>query len=135
MANVKFIRTPKGESLALLPRADYETLIKTVHRYERAEDRHDRRMVRKIERRITQGLDRTYPSVVVDAVLDGELPIRAWRKYYGWSAASFAAATGISAGYLSQIETGKRVGTLRVLQAMAEVLELSLADLTGEAFS
>ena len=37
MSKVQFIRTPKGESLAVLPRAEYEALAKVADRYDRAQ--------------------------------------------------------------------------------------------------
>jgi len=134
MGKAQYIRTPNGESLVLVPRVEYEALLRTLRRYETAEDREDRAMVRDVERRIAQGLERTYPSEVVHAVLDDIPPLRAWRQHYGWTAAALAEAAGISAGYLSQIETGKRAGSVRVLKAIAKVLKLDLGDLTGDAF-
>ncbi len=124
MLKVQFIRTPKGEALAVLPRAEYEALAKAADRYDRAQ-------LRAVERRIKEGREKEYPIAVVEAVADGVPPIRAWREDRDLSAAAVAEAAGISAGYLSQIETGRRSGTLRVLRAIAEVIGVTVTELTA----
>lgn len=124
MAKVQFIRTPKGESLAVLPRAEYEALAKAADRYDRAQ-------LRAVERRIKEGREKEYPFAVVEAVADGLPPVRAWREDRALSATAVAEAAGISAGYLSQIETGRRTGTLRVLQAIADVIGVTVTELTA----
>ena len=128
MTKVQFIRTPKGDDLAILPRADYEALIRDAARPDAAQ-------ARTVKRRPKKMRDGALPFDVVEAIVAGTSTPRAWRDYFGWTAAELAAAAGISAGYLSQIETGKRTGTLRVLRAIAGVLEIELADLTGESFA
>ncbi|MDA0366804.1 MAG: helix-turn-helix transcriptional regulator [Proteobacteria bacterium] len=128
MSKVQFIRAPKGGQLAVLPRTEYEALV-------RAADREDRAQLRAVERRMKQTREQAIPFAAVEAALDGQPLVRAWRAWRGMTAAELATAAGISAGYLSQIETGKRTGTLRVLRAIAGVLEIELADLTGESFA
>ncbi len=48
-------------------------------------------------------------------ILDGENPVKVWREYREMTQQALAQAAGISASYLSQIETGKREGTTAVL--------------------
>ena len=69
------------------------------------------------------------PADVVYALLDGANPIRVWREYRGLSQSELATAAGISSSYLSQLETGKRTGTADVLNTLAGVLNIDLADL------
>lgn len=68
------------------------------------------------------------PSHVPYAIMDGENPIKVWREYRGLTQQDLAQAAGISASYLSQIETGKREGTTAVLQTIARALNLTLDD-------
>ena len=42
---------------------------------------------------------------------------------------ALAAAIGIGKAYLSEIETGKKHGSIRVIKAAAEVLDVDLDDL------
>jgi predicted transcriptional regulator len=71
------------------------------------------------------------PSEVVYALLDGGNPIRVWREFRGLSQAELAAQAGISASYLSQLESGKRDGTMEVLQGVAAALGIGLDDIAG----
>jgi len=69
------------------------------------------------------------PAEVVYSLLDGGNPIRVWREYRGLSQAELATRAGISASYLSQLESDKRDGTMDVLSALAEALNVGLEDL------
>ncbi len=71
------------------------------------------------------------PAEVVYALLDGANPIRVWREYRGLSQGELAARAGISPSYLSQLESGKRDGTMEVLSAVAAALDVTLDDLVG----
>ena len=70
-----------------------------------------------------------FPVEVVDRLLAGENPIRAYRTYRGMTQKELAAAAGINPVYLSQIETGKRAGSQRTLTAMATALGGQPGDL------
>ena len=70
-----------------------------------------------------------FPAEVVDRLLAGESPIRVYRTYRGMTQKQLAEAAGINPVYLSQIETGKRAGSLRTLTAMATALGVQAGDL------
>lgn len=58
--------------------------------------------------------------------------IREWRHYRGMSVKTLADLAGLSAGFVSMVENGKRiVDRLSHLTAVAEALEVSVADLQG----
>ena len=78
---------------------------------------------------LENGEDELIPSEVVEALLDGENPIKVWREYRGLTQQQLADTAGISKPYLSQIETGKRKGTVDILSAIAKALNVSLDDL------
>jgi transcriptional regulator with XRE-family HTH domain len=50
--------------------------------------------------------------------------IRVLRQTKGWKAVTFAEAIGISAGYLNNIEAGRKQGSPPVLRRIADVLEV-----------
>jgi transcriptional regulator with XRE-family HTH domain len=52
--------------------------------------------------------------------------VRAFRAWRGLTIAELAHRVGIAPPYLSQIETGKRDGTLSVMHRIAKALELPL---------
>ena len=68
------------------------------------------------------------PAEVVNAILDGENPIKVWREYRGLTQRQLADAEGISKPYLSQIETGKRKGSTDILSALAKALKVTLEE-------
>ena len=70
-----------------------------------------------------------FPAEMVDRLLAGESPIRVYRTYRGMTQKQLAEAAGINPVYLSQIETGKRTGSLRTLTAVARVLDVDPGDL------
>ena len=73
----------------------------------------------------------TVPGAVVNAILDGASPVRAWRLYRGLTLEVLADRIGVSKGYLSQIEQGRKPGTLGVFRCLADVLGVFIDDLAG----
>ncbi len=73
--------------------------------------------------------EETFPADVVDRLLAGERPLKVFREYRGMTQKALAAAVSINPIYLSQIETGKRTGSTKVLTALARALDLDLDDL------
>ena len=69
------------------------------------------------------------PADVVHRICDGVHPVRVWREYRGMKAIDLARAAGISAPYLSEIETGKKDGTFKTMAAIAGCLDVTLDDL------
>lgn len=71
------------------------------------------------------------PASVVDALLDGRHPIKALREWRGLTQAELASKAGIAKLYVSQIETGRRTGTAKTLQAIAAALEVDMDMIMG----
>jgi len=74
---------------------------------------------------IENGEEELIPSEVVFAILDGENPIKVWRRYRHLTQSQLATSVGISVSYLSQLETGKRAGTTDVLVQLPEHCRLA----------
>ena len=70
------------------------------------------------------------PVGVVDRLIARENPVRVWREYRRRSLRQLAERAGIGVGYLSQIETGERKGTVDTLKKIAAALDVDLDDLT-----
>ena len=70
-----------------------------------------------------------FPAEVVDRLLAQENAVRVYRNHRGMTQKKLAEAAGINAIYLSQIETGKRTGSLKTLAAIAKALGVEPGDL------
>lgn len=123
--NAQTITTPAGERLVLLSEADYAALV------DAAEDNADRLAVAAFRRRIAAGEEELVPAAVVDRLLAGENRVRVWREHRGLKASDLAAQAGIAQAFLSQIETGKRDGTVETYRKLADALGVTLDDLAG----
>ena len=64
-----------------------------------------------------------FPAAVVRAELDGIHPVRAWREFRQLTIQALADAAGLSGPYVSQIECGKRTGTVATLKKLALALD------------
>src|SRR5699024_2694216 len=85
----------------------------------------------KARAEIAAGRDELVPSAMLDCLLDGENAVRVWRQHRGMNARELAAAAGLSAAYLSEIETGRKAPGLAALRKLAAALRVDLDDLAG----
>lgn len=113
------IITPGGETLILVPLAEYEALVDAL----------DIAEARLVQAEIAAGREELIPAETVYRFLDGENSIRVWREYRGLSAAELATRAKISAAYLSELESGKKQGGVNTLRKIAAALNLTLDDL------
>ena len=72
-------------------------------------------------------------SALPDDVLDqistrAEHPVKIIRKFRKMTQHDLAEKSGISRPYLTEIETGKKDGSIRAIRALAEALDVRLAD-------
>ena len=109
---------------AVIPYEDYR------HFLELLEDEADARIIAEFHEAYTAGREFLVPDEIVRRELAGESPIKLWREYRGLTQQELANRAGISKPYLSQIETGKRQGTLETLSAIAQSLDVPLDVLT-----
>jgi DNA-binding XRE family transcriptional regulator len=104
-----------GKSYVLVPEDDFEDMMDTIKANE-------------ILARIAAG-EETWPAELVYELLETESRIRTFRNYRKMTVSELAEAVGISQPYLSEIETGKKTGSVDVLKRIAAVLEVDLDDL------
>lgn len=123
----QIITSPAGERLVVLPEHEYQALV------DAAEDAADIAAIARIKQQLAAGEEEFVPSDVVDRILAGENLVRVWREHRGLSASTLAEKAGIAQPYLSQIETGKREGTLQTMKKIADALKLTVDDLIPRA--
>ena len=73
--------------------------------------------------------EESLPLAIVDRLIDGANPIKVFREYRGLTQRKLAAEIATTPAYLSQIETGRRQGSLKLLHRLAAALEVDLDDL------
>ena len=117
MTAVQYIEEEGQRRFAIIPIEDYEAMLEALDEAagQKAFD-------------AAIGVE-SFPSAVADRLIAGESPLRVFREYRALSLRGLAEKAGISAAYLSEIETGKRDGTVATMQKLAAALELSLDDL------
>ena len=99
---------------ALVPIKEYERLMALE------EDREDIAAAEAAKE------DETFPSEIVERLIEGENRVRVWRQYRGLRQGELAARVGISQSHLSDIEIGRSDGSFRVITAIARALEIDL---------
>lgn len=113
------ITTPGGEVLVVLPLADYEALI----------DAADIAAAEKVKADVAAGRDEMVPAEVANRLIAGESPLKVWREHRKLTGKALSDLTGISAGYLSEIESGSKPGGLATLRKIADALGVTVDDL------
>lgn len=114
---------PGGERMVVVPEATFERLR------DAAEMAEDVLAYDEAKRRLAAGEEEFVPSAMVDRILAGENLVRVWREHRGLTVSALAEMAGIAQPYLSQIETGKREGTLATMKKIADALRVKLDDL------
>jgi len=112
-----------------LRRADYQALLEEV------EAAADVAAARDAEARVAAGESEYLPIAMVERLAAGESPVRVWRQHRGMSAHALADAARLSPSYLSEIERGRKPGSLDAMSRLAKALRVSLDDLAGETIS
>ena len=128
---VRFETTPNGE-IAILPRADYERLKKLAD--EAMEDAGTARLVARAKKEIASGAP-LLPKEIIDRLANGENPIRVLRVFRNETQMELRVRVGITQGYLSDLENGKRKGPLELHQKLARALGVPLDLLAPIAVS
>ena len=119
--NVQIILKDGHPEYAVIPIQDYRRMVASLG---------DIADVAVIDRALREDkAGESIPGEVVDAIIDGAPPLRAWRLYRKFTLVSLAERAGISRSYLSQIENGNKPGTLGAYRRLAAVLGAEPEDL------
>ena len=74
----------------------------------------------------------SYTGAAAKRLLDGESPVRIWREKRGMTQRALATAAAIPAGYLSEIESRRKPGSVAADRALATALAVPMEDLVGD---
>jgi Helix-turn-helix domain len=114
---IQIIKTEAGDELVVLPRREYDALLAQLGD-EAAEDRMT--LILAAEARAEQ----PFPEAVSRAVLAGDTPLKAIRKWRVMTQQAVADAAAINQGYLSELEAGSKSGAPDTLRALARTLDV-----------
>ena len=129
MGEPQFIRTPSGDELVVLTRADYDALLEALTEAEEYAADVAIYDARKAE--LAGAGDAVLPAAVSAALLRGARLLEALRDWRGMTQTRLAEATGLAQGYLSDLERGRRQGTPETLARIAAALEVPAKWLVG----
>jgi DNA-binding XRE family transcriptional regulator len=118
MNAVQIIRTPTGEEMVVLSRAEYDAL---VERADYDEDADDVAIYDARKAELAAG-ESVLPAQVSAAILRGQSRLKAVRLHCNVAQIDLAHKSGIGQGYLSDLENGRRVGTPETLAKIADAL-------------
>lgn len=121
MSAPQIIRTPSGEELVVLPRAEYEALLERADH--EAEDADDVAIYDARKAELAAG-GVVLPPEVSAAILRGESRLKAIRNWRGETQLHLNFITGIGQGYLSDLESGRRTGTPETIAKLAQALSV-----------
>jgi len=119
MSKPQISRTPSGEELVVLPRAEYEALLERAE----AEDAEDVAIYDARKAELAAG-GVVLPPQVSAAILRGDSRLKAIRKWRDETQLHLELITGIGQGYLSDLESGRRTGTPETIAKLARALNV-----------
>jgi DNA-binding XRE family transcriptional regulator len=73
------------------------------------------------------------PHALMRRLIDGESPLKVWREHRGLSQAALAECAGVDKTQLSQMETGRKGGSVQVYRRLADALGVDIDDLVTAA--
>jgi len=118
----QFIKTPGGEELVIISRADYDALIGKLADME--EDAADVALYDARKADLMEGRDARLPEQVSGHMLRGASLLTSVRRWRGVTQIELAAKAGVGQGYLSDLESGRRKGAPETLDALATALDI-----------
>ncbi|MFP6746528.1 MAG: helix-turn-helix transcriptional regulator [Alphaproteobacteria bacterium] len=73
--------------------------------------------------------DESLPLDVAEKIINGDNPIKVYRKYRGLTQKALAEIVGSKSIYISQIETGHHSPSLKLVGKIAKALDVTIDDL------
>jgi DNA-binding XRE family transcriptional regulator len=109
--------------MVTIPREEYERLQAA------AEDLADLQTYDRAKAALAAGKEELVPADYVNRLLNGESALRVYRNLRGLTQATLAAKAGVNRVTVTEIETGRKQGSVTTLRALAKTLDVALDDL------
>lgn len=127
MNTPQIIKSPSGEEMVVLSKQDYDALMRAAN--EAAEDAAD--IAIYDARKSEFGEGKSFPAELSMAILRGESRLKAIRKWRGLNQSEVAKRTGITQGFLSDLENRRRKASLETAVKLAEILDVEISWIEG----
>lgn len=124
--NVQIIKNKDEVECAVIPYDEY------LHLVDKAKMLDDIQDFDRFQSALAQGEEQLFPVEIVDKLLEGQTPIKVFREFRGMTQDELAKKIDISIPYLSQLETNKRCGSIKVLTDIAKELGITLDMILGD---
>ena len=112
---------------AVLPIGLYRELLAL------AVDAEDIRAANNALGELATGQDELVPADVAHRLMqDEEHRLRIWRDHRGLTQTELETLSGVQQGYIAQIETGRKTGSIETLKKLAVALRINIDDLVAE---
>lgn len=123
-----------GRSFVLVPAEEYAALLREADGggFSQEEDAEDRSALAANDAARAAGEMVLVPREVTMAIVRGETPIAAFRKWRGLTQKQLAASAGLAQGHFSTIETGGRPVSVDRLRAIAKALQVPVSLLIDD---
>ncbi len=118
--NAQIIEKNGKPEWAVIPYNEFKKIKKSL------EDAEDIKDIEEHLKDIQDGKEPLIPAEITFSILEGEHPIRAWRKRKDLKVNELTRMIGISSAYLSQIENNKRNPTINTLKLIADALSIEI---------
>ena len=126
MNHVQIIEKDGQPEFAVLPIELYHRLL------EQAEDAEDIRAANDAMSELASGGDELVPADVARKLLqDGQHRLKVWREHRGMTQKQLESISGVRQGYIAQIESGKKTGSIDTLKKLAAALRIDIDDLVA----
>ena len=119
MNHIQMFKTPSGEEMVILSRQEYDDLVAAAA--DAAEDAADAAIYAARKAELVAGNDAVLPAELSAAVHRGDSRLKAIRKWRRLGQVDVSAHLGVSQGYLSDLETGRRNATADIVHKLADL--------------
>jgi DNA-binding Xre family transcriptional regulator len=121
-------RAPDGTEMVILTKEEYDRLASLAE-----EDEEDVAIFDERVAEIESGKVALLPPEVSQMMLRGDTLLKALRKWRNLNQLDLVPLTGLAQGYISDLESGKKKGTLETLKKLALALKVDPAWLDAGA--
>lgn len=109
-------------------KADWAKLMETIEDAEDVAAVSERRAIEAEAGK--ESVRRNYlPIELVERILAGERPLKIYREHRKLTVAALSDLSGVSGSYISEIETGRKRGSVDALKKLSRALDLTVDDL------